>query len=156
MNEAEKQFSFKLKDYIHASREQDIFEHWDMKGILFDVTDKSFKFDVKGIKRDTRHGNLNTKIVWTESKNVRGNPGWLYGKADYIAFEKTDEFVVVDRVILLNFMRNKIEDNDNELVSNPHDALYKIYQRNGRKDKISKALMSDMESISEWIVNKDA
>jgi hypothetical protein len=35
-------------------------------------------------------------------------------------------------------------------------ALYKIYQRNGRKDKISKALMSDMESISEWIVNKDA
>jgi hypothetical protein len=61
---------------------------------FIDVTDKSFKFDVKGIKRDTRHGNLNTKIVWTESKNVRGNPGWLYGKADYIAFEKTDNLLL--------------------------------------------------------------
>jgi hypothetical protein len=153
-NEAERLFSLNLRECVLANKNENMFEHWDMKGILFDVTEDIFKYDVKGIKRDHRHGALNPKIVWTESKNVRGNPGWLYGKADYIAFEKTNEFVVVDRLVLLNFMRDKIEENNNEIVNNPHDALYKIYQRKGRQDKISKALMFDMEKISEWIVKK--
>jgi hypothetical protein len=51
-------------------------------------------------------------------------------------------------------MRKKIEENNNEVVSNPYDALYKIYQRKGRQDKISKAYMFDMEKISKWIVKK--
>jgi|TARA_R100001244_G_scaffold132361_1_gene108417 hypothetical protein len=155
-NKAEREFSLKLKDFVPATREQNMFEHWDMKGTLFDVTNKIFKFDVKGIKRDTRHGNLNPKIVWTESQNVRGNKGWLYGKADFISFEKPEQFVIVDRIKLLEFMREKIAENNNEIVEQPHAALYRIYQRQGRKDKISKALMSDMEFISEWIVNKHA
>ena len=154
VNEAERLFSLKLKECIIANKKENMFEHWDMKGILFDVTKDVFKYDVKGIKRDQRHGNLNPKIVWTESKNVRGDPGWLYGKANYIAFEKPNEFVVVDRVILLDFMRDKIKENNNEIVSNPYDALYKIYQRKGRQDKISKALMIDMEQIAKWIIKK--
>jgi hypothetical protein len=131
VNEAERLFSLKLKECIIANKKENMFEHWDMKGILFDVTKDVFKYDVKGIKRDQRHGNLNPKIVWTESKNVRGDPGWLYGKANYIVFEKP-----------------------NEIVSNPYDALYKIYQRKGRQDKISKALMIDMEQIAKWIIKK--
>jgi len=153
-NHAENEFSLKLKDCIWSTREQDILEHWDMKGVLFDVTNQVFKFDVKGIKRDTRQGNFNPKIVWAEAVNVHGNKGWLYGKADFIAFEKPKQFVIVDRVKLLQFMRKKIEENNNEEVTQPHAALYRIYQRHERKDKISKALMSDMEIISEWIVNK--
>ena len=153
-NHAEDEFSLKLKDCIWATREQDILEHWDMKGVLFDVTNQVFKFDVKGIKRDTRHGDFNPKIVWTEARNVRGHKGWLYGKADYISFEKPQQFVVVGRVKLLEFMREKIAANNNEIVCIPQEALYRIYTRKNRRDKISKALMSDMEVISEWIVNK--
>lgn len=153
-NPAENEFCLKLKDCRWATRDQDIVEHWDMEGVLFDVTDQVFKFDVKGIKRDTRHGDLNFEIVWTEARNVRGHKGWLYGKADYISFEKPKQFVVVGRVKLLEFMREKIAANNNEIVCIPQEALYRIYTRKDRRDKISKALMSDMEIISEWIVNK--
>jgi hypothetical protein len=38
VNEAERLFSLKLKECIIANKKENMFEHWDMKGILFDVT----------------------------------------------------------------------------------------------------------------------
>ena len=54
----------------------------DEEGILKSV-------DVKTMKRTSRSdANAQDKWIWIEFNNVNGNDGWLYGEADYIAFER--------------------------------------------------------------------
>jgi hypothetical protein len=56
------------------------------------------KIDVKARKRVARKdANVQDDLVWLEFKNVQGKFGWLYGKADWIAFERDEDFVLVKR-----------------------------------------------------------
>ena len=148
-NEAEEAFATLLADPVWAGFKQDLYEHWDVMGVLTAVTTKSYKYDVKGLRRNSRAGPIDPDITWIESKNTRGEPGWVHGKADYVAFEQPNTWVIVDRERLLDFMRKKI---DPVFVDNVGDALYKLYQRKGRRDVISKARMSDMRAIAMWEV----
>ena len=47
----EDEFAENLKDVIKASREQDLYEHWDVEGIL---QGKRLRFDVKDMKKFNR------------------------------------------------------------------------------------------------------
>jgi hypothetical protein len=131
-----------------AAKEQNIDEHWDF---LIEKEGQSFKVEVKSEKRIQRGDhNSQAEFVWVELRNVRGKVGWLFGRADWIAFENQDVFVFVERLELLKVVNQKVD-----LVAkvrSAKEALYKIYTRDGRKDKLTLLPVRDIEAIAfmEW------
>lgn len=131
-----------------SSKEQNIDEHWDY---LIEKEDQIFKVEVKAEKRLQRADEAQQeKFIWVEIRNVRGKVGWLFGKADLIAFEKEKTFFFVKRLDLLAIINQKV--NLVARVKSAKDALYKIYTREGRKDKVTLLPAQDIESIKfmEW------
>jgi hypothetical protein len=128
---------------IRPTDEQDINEHWD-------VEIDGVKFDIKGVKKVNRNDDeVNYDIHWIELKNVNGDPGWLYGLADYIAFEIKDEWLIVNREKLLNFVDNVLQ-----LVIVDKPELYKMYSRYGRYDVITLIQTKDLEKITTKRIKK--
>jgi len=82
-----------------SSQTENIEEHWDF---LIEKGEIQYKVEVKGQKRINRKDNKEQNdFVWVELQNVRGKAGWLFGKADLIAFEKQNAFIFVKRLDLL-------------------------------------------------------
>lgn len=73
-----------------ATKKEDMFDHYDI------VADET-KYEVKTHKRLNRWDKNPSNIIWLEFVNVRGNEGWLYGKADFIAFLMEDRWWIVPR-----------------------------------------------------------
>ncbi|MBE0670879.1 MAG: hypothetical protein IH588_09850 [Anaerolineales bacterium] len=131
-----------------STKEQNIDEHWDY---LIEKNNEQFNVEVKAEKRIERKDNHSqTNFTWVELRNVRGKVGWLFGKADLIAFEKDKTFFFVKRLDLLALVNQKV--NLVAKVKSAKDALYKIYTREGRKDKLTLLPTSDIEPIKfmEW------
>lgn len=131
-----------------ASNQENIDEHWDY---LIERDDQKYKVEVKSEKRIQRADPDSQKdLVWVELRNVRGQVGWLFGKADLIAFEKVQSFSFVKRLDLLGLVNQKV--NLVAKAKSAKDALYKIYTRAGRKDKLTLLPASDIEPIlfMEW------
>jgi hypothetical protein len=67
------------------------------------------KYDVKGLKKIKRYDKTtNESIHWVEIMNVRGNLGWLYGKADRFAFELNDYYMIIDKEKLQELIKEKM------------------------------------------------
>jgi len=144
----EENFAKNLKDPVWADSKQDMFEHWDVKGIL---DGELLKFDVKGMKKINRlDQNTQDDYTWIEGTNVRGRPGWIKGKADYIVFERKDYWLIVKRKELFEFICNKLEENNFKKGK----GIYEIYQRQGRLDKITMVPFKDIEQIDNIKRNK--
>jgi hypothetical protein len=112
------------------------------------------KIDVKARKRVARKdANVQDDLVWLEFKNVQGKFGWLYGKADWIAFERDEDFVLVKRHDLALMAEKLCDVGDRVAVGK--DALYKGYQRSGRKDLLSIVKMSDILKLYHQLWTKD-
>lgn len=141
--ETEKKFSQILKEKCSFSNEQqDIHEHWDLKIVS--------KVDVKGLKKVRRSDSQpNENIHWIEIKNVRGDLGWLYGDADYFAFELIDYWIVVSKEDLQNLIKEKVNK-----VYYDKPTLYSLYSRKGRKDVITLVKSYDLCYISSNIIKK--
>ena len=140
----------KQRDYRPATTEEQ-YQHID-----FVIHSKKLKrdvnIDVKGAKRRNRMDNSsNSRYIWVEFKNVRGDNGWLYGKADYIAFHNDDEnvFCVVDRKDLVSLCERVCDDS---FVKYPTEALYHKYTREGRKDVLSMLYFDDILSCRHVII----
>jgi hypothetical protein len=84
------------------------------------------------------------KWVLIEFKTIHGYPGWIYGKADFIAFKVREGFLVVPRIDLLRLANEKID--KNTYVMNNDDALYKVYARIDRGDLIGRIQRKDIET----------
>lgn len=111
--------------------------------ILTDLKNKKYFVDVKACKKTSRISKkTNENLVWIEFKNVAGYKGWLYGDANFIAFERQSDFVIVSRLALVNLCERIV--NRSNKVSFVEDALYSIYNRKGRKDEISLIKMDDI------------
>jgi hypothetical protein len=83
---------------ILPTKEQDINEHWD-------VSINDIKFDIKALKKVKRSdADTNQEIHWIEIENVHGKNGWLYGAADYIAFETNKSWLIVKRENLVKLV----------------------------------------------------
>ena len=92
---SEEKFAKNLIDPIWANDYENMKEHWDVKGTF---KNKTYRFDVKGMKKKNRwDNNFQDDIAWVEGTNVRGEPGWVKGKADYIVFERNKYWLIVDR-----------------------------------------------------------
>ena len=102
-----------------SSLKQDRHEHWDFE---FNHSNPHpritvpFKVDVKARKRFRWLSNQpQDDYVCIEFLNTKGKPGWLYGKADYIAFERKHDFVVVPTKTLKFIVK--------QIVTTRHDDL---------------------------------
>jgi hypothetical protein len=145
----EKEFSRLLKqrdpNYQKANRE-DQFRHIDYHTSFGTI-------DVKAQKRISRSDSTEqNELVWVEFLNVQGRDGWLKSAVDIIAFERADDFLLVKRNYLYGLAKSICKLNQRVFASK--DALYKGYQREGRKDLISIIKMSDIENLPHKIWKK--
>ena len=132
-----------------SSKDENIDEHWDY---LIEKDNAVFKVEVKSKKRITRSDKgTQHELTWIELHGVRPkDTGWLFGKADLIAFEKEKSFLIVKKPDLLKTVNKKVD--LVAKVKKPEDAVYKIYKREGRKDKLTLLPIKDLEEIKlmEW------
>ena len=138
----EEKFFSLFPDWEAASAEDDIKNHID--GYI------KTSVDVKGMKKVLRSDDSpNQNIHWIELRNVHGDPGWLYGKAQMFAFETARYFVQVKQKDLAKF----IKENLIKKVS-PDPALYMLYQRKGRKDLLTLVDTLDLCYLADSIIEK--
>jgi hypothetical protein len=143
----EARFARLLTNPVFASKEQDMTEHWD-------VSDNSCRYDVKGMKRFRRSDPEPTdRLHYIELRNVNGKVGWLYGKADYIAFETRSWWIVVDRAKLADFVEGAIWSGNDQFGLKPEP--YKLIQREGRQDIITIVPTVDLLSIASQVLVKE-
>lgn len=133
-----------------SSARQDIDEHWDL---LLVKPGETHRVDIKAMKRITRHdAHAQDAWVWIELHSVRANDvGWLFGgKADWIAFECANSFVIVPRAALAALIPQIVDLKSR--VAKPADAKYKVYQRAGRPDLLTLVEMTQLDKIkiAEW------
>jgi len=146
LNTSEQKFlqSCRNKNFTvqQSSKLEDIHEHWDFK-----VNNSTV--DVKALKRINRSDSMfSTDYTWVELQNVRGNTGWLFGDADYIAFEQLNHFLIVKRIDLIDFCKKNVKD---QFVDRASQAIYKKYQRKNRQDIISLISLKDLVSdVKVW------
>lgn len=123
-------------EIILPTTEQDINEHWD-------VSIDGVKFDIKALKKVNRSDDdVNPEIHWVEIRNVHGNPGWLYGMADYIAFETDKSWLIIKRETLVELIDDKLK-----MVITTEPELYKMYSRYGRYDVLTILPTEDLRKI---------
>lgn len=118
-----------------ASQNEDINEHWDY---LLEKDGQSTKVDVKAMKRISRNdANIQDRYIWIELHGVRPyDEGWLYGgKADHFAFEIMTGFIIVKREDVIQLLERLVDFKIQ--VQHPAQAIYRIYQRQGRPDKLT-------------------
>jgi len=131
-----------------SSLSEDRYKHID-----FFLEQDHFKYsvDVKARKKTARGDvKVNDEWTWIEFKNVLGRKGWLYGEADYIAFERAGDFLMINRENLVKFCEDKVD--LKTMVSRAYQAEYKVYQRKGRKDLITRVRMDDLANLEGNII----
>lgn len=108
-----------------ADRNEQRIEHVDF---VAEENGKTVKYEVKARKK-LRRSDVEPRddILWLEFYSVGGNEGWLKGKADFIAFEQKDQFLLVDRAKLLTFAEAKCD--LTQIVDTQEEAFYKGYTR---------------------------
>ena len=160
-DKAEKTFAELAKErgYLprKATRSENMFKHVDyfLTGASKKGKKIEIKVDVKARKKTSRKDSkYNDEWVWIEFKNVQGKDGWVHGDADFIVFEREDDFIFVNRQELVDWLGSckKIR-YDLPFVKLAKLAKYKIYQRRGRKDEITQIKMSDilkLKSAKKW------
>ena len=125
-----------------ATRDEQI-SHIDF--ILDSPEWQNIKVDVKGRKKTSRQNKkFNDKWVWIEFRNVQGKEGWIYGKANFIAFERKEDFIIINRVTLRNWLGKSNVRWDLPTVKNSWESKYRIYSRRGRNDQLTQVKMSDI------------
>lgn len=126
-----------------TDRNTDIYDHIDYFVTRLNGTTS---VDVKG-------GN-HPNTIWVEFKNVRGDAGWLYGKAEYIAFDMPElgGFVMVSRKQLVELCEEIVEPK----FTTKENATRRWYQRDGRQDIISRLELADVERLVSFKVLKYA
>lgn len=132
-----------------SSKKEDMYDHIDFwwnspkKGRI--------GIDVKGIKKKNRKDtDVDDTINWIEILNVRGNPGWIYGKSEYIAFRTKTKILFVKTTDLQNFATEKTK--GKELVHSNPKGFYIPYQRYGRMDMVFKCPTSDLEKLADFSI----
>lgn len=100
--------------------------------------------EVKAIKSRRRGWRPDPTVVFVELRNVSGGPGWLYGHADFVAFEQPQGFLIVnveELKILVKRMRSKCS------WSNISGVPYTLYGRRQRRDLVMVLAREDMTCL---------
>lgn len=119
--------------YDVANKDQEMKEHWDylIKG---NKEVKPGRYEVKSAKAKARGLEKDYNIIYIEFKSVGGNQGWIYGKADFIAFETPEGFLVFPREKLLNYISCIIQYMP---ISEKSGNIGTLYSRKNRNDLVA-------------------
>lgn len=132
-----------------ASSTENIDDHFDYR---IKKGHEVYKVEVKGKKRiDRSDARAQEELVWIELHGVRiHDAGWLFGKADLIAFQMNTSFRIVKRLDLVSLVCKLIDYKSK--ANSPKDALYKAYSRAGRSDILTLLRHEDLKEViwSEW------
>jgi hypothetical protein len=147
-----------------ANDRENYADHIDF---VVNQNNKRINYEVKARKKINRSdADVQDKYVWIEIRTVSGRDGqahngWIFGAADYIAFEREKDFIVVDRLKLLDFVAAKC--NLRRKAFKAEDALYKSYERwnwnneTERKEfrgEMTMIEMKDVESLHHRLILK--
>ena len=142
--EKEKKFAELFKSVEFSTCKEDRQEKWDVKIIS--------KVDVKGLKKiDRTNKDYNENWHWIELQGNAGNPGWLFGGADYFAFETFNYWMVVSKTELQRFIKKHVTSKKVLTTKTP----YKLYQRKGKKDLITLVSSIDLCYLADAIIHKN-
>lgn len=110
---------------------------------------EKYGVDVKSQKKQHRSDKeAQDEFCWIELRGVRKNgSSWLInGKAKFIAFERADHFLIVNREELAALIPTLCDLTN--WVSSSKDALYKSYRRKEREtEHLTIIRFSDMEKL---------
>lgn len=132
-----------------ATSHQDRIEHFDF---IISKGGKSIKVEVKSKKGFSvlHNGRRTNSFFLVEFVGVAGFAGWLYGKADLVAFQESNGFYLVPRKTLAEVAEAKCSE---EFVERRENMLYKTYGRRDRQDEVSAILINDIlitRNFSFW------
>ena len=130
-----------------ASKEDDIYRH-------IDIWVGANSFDVKAAKKTNRSDLLpNYDIHWIELRNVHGDKGWLFGQADYIAFELETTWCSCPRISLIRSLKGKIDFSN---FTTNRDDMFRVYRRKDRLDAIVKVDSDFLTKVtSSFLIPKE-
>lgn len=144
-----------LMDLRFSSKDVDAVEHWDVLGKVIDKKTgdlKDVRFDVKAIPTNSvPHKN---GFRWVEIRNVRGDGGSLFGKADYIAFEEKDYWLIVDRAELLTHVMTYTHGWTSRKEFKVAPVPYRWHTRDNRDDIATLVPISELLKIGTRINKK--
>ena len=134
--DAEKLFENILKKlnikYTNATEEEEKIEHWDFR-VNKSSKINSGRYEIKSAKAKARGLEKDYNIIYIEFKSVGGNKGWIFGDADYIAFEEPDGFIIFSRKKLLKYISVLFEFMS---YSNKSGQIGTFYSRKNRNDLV--------------------
>jgi hypothetical protein len=128
-----------------SSEKENVHDHIDFHVLL--KTGETITVDVKAAKSTNRGGPIDYTVILLEHANVRGNTGWIHGKASHIAFEMEEYFLLVNRGELLALAMKVDWDHSTPKPYAPE--MYKAYDRSrfGKLDKFCYVPTADVENI---------
>lgn len=140
-----------------STADEDIFSHIDYHIIK---NDRDLTVDVKARKRISRgvdqideEEDPEDEWIWVEFKTVQGKPGWLYGKANIIAFELPSRFILVPRKELAKLAERVIDVEHKSRY--PRLAKHRGYSRISRPKELTGMLnLEDLMTIKHWVWEK--
>lgn len=100
-------------------------------------------------RKTTKKSRYLDRWTWIEYKNRVNKDGWIYGAAHFIAFERSNDFIVVNRKALLSFLNSskcKVKW-DMPFVKEPKDAKYRVFQNNTTGCQIAQILSKDIMAL---------
>lgn len=105
------------------------------------------RIDLKKIKNKKQ----NQDWLWLEFKNPKGNPGWLHGDADFIVFERTNDFIFVNRKELVSWCGSSQKIRyDLPFVGLAKRAKYRIYKRAGTKEEVTQVELKEIKKLKSF------
>lgn len=110
--------------------------------------------DSKSIKKNSREDkDVDDTINWIETKNIKGNKGWIYGRNDYIAFETLTNVIFV-KTQKLRDLTDFHNISKKEIASKLPEEFFIPYRREGKQDVIYKVPTSLLVELSHFIMDK--
>lgn len=116
----------------------------------FDFEVQGYAVEVKSMKAPRRGMAPDPNMIYVELKNVSGGSGWVYGNADFIAFEQYNGFLMVDRnklVQLVQSMQSMCR------KSNVSGVYHTLYSRANRDDLVIVLHVKDLAKLdTKWLL----
>lgn len=130
---------YELRESVGSEKKEDIdFVIWK-KG----ETDKAFAVSVKNtlLKKSKKRKHL---WGWVELRNRKGAEGWLYGKCTFVAYERKNDFVLLYKKDLREWIEaENVARWDLPFVDGGWQAAYRLYRRPETREAIFHLKISD-------------
>jgi len=135
---------FEGSKIIRANQHQNKYEHWDWKV-------DGVKYEVKAPKRVKRSDPMPSKTHTYVEYSVVGYKGWIFGKADKLALEYFGEYIIVDRIKLLDLCEENIK--DKKIYSTPREyGFNKRTHPNKQPDILTLVPYKDILLIADKVI----